>query len=367
MNGGVEGAHNIDVALHSAVLPVHEYLPRCPGPQRAVSEMTGIQAMRYIADYVHALASLDAVDIVVAHHANLAAVAARIFAKIRRVPYVVFVHGTGIEPRSRGGYSDAVWDEVVGSLVGAAGIVVTTDYVRDALVQPLVELPPDRFLVLPCGVDVTEFQPAPWPALRARYGLPDDFVICPGALTPAKGPQNVVAASVHYADLAPTVFIGGGDLRPRLEAELGDRGVFLGFVTDTEKAALINEATVLAAAPVKREHFGIIYIEAMASGTVPVAYRGGGVDTIITPETGVLCDRDPAALGRAVRKMLEAPERRQRLAAAARRRAVAEYEEAALGRAFAGWLETVRLGQDRFRRDAGAGTGPQLSTGEQRL
>ncbi len=225
MNGGVQGAHNIDVPLHSAVLPVHEYLPRCPGPQRAVSDMTGVQAMRYIADYVHALASLDAVDVVVAHHANLAAVAARIFANVRGVPYVLFVHGTGIEPRARGGYSDAVWDEVVDSLMGAAGIVVTTDYVRDALVRPLVDLPRDRFLVLPCGVDVTEFQPAPWPAVRTKYGLPEVYVICPGALTPAKGPQNVVAASAHFADLAPTVFIGGGDLRPRLEAELGNRSV----------------------------------------------------------------------------------------------------------------------------------------------
>ena len=42
----------------------------------------------------------------------------------------------------------------------ADGLLVTTDYVRDELVRPIVDVPADRFLVLPCGIDLDEFHPA---------------------------------------------------------------------------------------------------------------------------------------------------------------------------------------------------------------
>ena len=181
-----------------------------------------------------------------------------------------------------------------------------------------------------------------WPLrekIRAKYGLPERYVICPGALIAAKGPQNVVAAAKEFADLAPVVFIGDGDLRDELEAELGDRGRFLGFVSQEDKVALINAATVLTAAPEKLEHFGIIYIEALAAGTVPVAYRGGGVDSIVSQEVGVLTERSPNRLGRAIRRVLEDHPRARTMAIAGRKRAENEYAASKLGDRLARWLE----------------------------
>jgi glycosyltransferase involved in cell wall biosynthesis len=171
-------------------------------------------------------------------------------------------------------------------------------------------------------------------------------VICPGAVTELKGPQNVVAASLEYADLAPTIFIGDGALRPDLERELGDRGRFLGYVSDADKAALINEATILTAAPVKQEHFGIIYVEALAAGTVPVAYRGGGVGSIITRGVGVATERNPQLLGRAIRRLLEDEVELRQMAVAGRQRAEQLYDEAVLGAELTAWLEAV-AGRDR--------------------
>ncbi len=341
MGSGVAGAENVNVALHTDVMPVHEFLPAAGDQQQAVSTMTPVQALRYTADIAAALSSLDHVDVVVAHHANLTSVAARYFADRMRIPYVVFAHGTGIEPRHYGGYDDAVWSEIKEALEGADGIIVTTDYVRDELVRPLVDVPLSRFFVLPCGVDVDEFHPLRTGDIRERFGLPERYVICPGAVTRLKGPQNVVAASREYADLAETIFIGDGDLRSRLEAELGERGRFLGFVSDAHKAALINAATLLVAAPEKREHFGIIYVEALASGTVPVAYSGGGVDSIISREVGVTTERDPAILGRSVRRLLEDEDLRKRMALDGRQRAIRLYDEGELGSELVSWLTAI--------------------------
>lgn len=341
------GAENVDVALHTDVVPVHEYLPAAGSRQQAVSTMTPMQSLRYTADIAAALSSLEDVDVVMAHHANLTAVAARYYAQRMRIPYVVFVHGTGIEPRHYGGYDDAVWGEIQAALEAAAGIIVTTDYVRDQLVRPVAEIPVGRFFVLPCGVDLDEFDPELGAGVCERFDLPDPYVISPGAVTQAKGAPNVVEASRVYADLAPTIFIGDGDLRPSLETELADRGRFLGYVTDAEKAALINGATILTAAPDKQEHFGIIYVEGLAAGTVPVAYGGGGVGSVVSQDVGITTERSPFALGAAIRQLLIDDGRRRRMARAGRDRAERLYDEATLGDEFVSWLEAVA------RRDSG--------------
>jgi len=339
--GNVEGVRNVDVLIGDAPLPTHEYLPAGGTDQQAVSAMDAATAESYLPAYTAALDSLGPLDLVYAHHANLTAIAAHDYATRTETPYVLFLHGTGIEPRHTGGYADEVWDRIEASILGAAGLLVTTHYVRDELIRSLVPVPEDRFLVLPVGIDLVEFDPSHVGKIRDTYDLPEQYVISPGALTMLKGPQNVVAATELYADLAPTIFTGDGPLRRDLEAALGERGRFLGFVPAADKAELINAATVLTAAPEKREHFGIIYVEAMGGGTVPVAYRGGGVDSIITDGAGILTERDPQALGAAIAMTLGDPVGAASMAAAGRRRAVEHYDKDRLGDVLNAWLEEI--------------------------
>lgn len=351
MADGVPGADNRDIKLHSNVMPVHEYLPVHDENQRRVPSMPTGMATRYAADYVAALADLGPVDLILAHHATITAVAARAVARARGIPYVVFVHGTGIEPRFSGGFSDAIWRNIKGAVAGAAGLIVTTPYVRDKLTLPLIEVPADRFEVLPCGVDLDEFRSGNGVAIREKYDLPGRYVISPGALTYSKGPQNVVAASRFYSDLAPTVFLGDGDLAPQIARDLGNRGRLLGYVSHEDKAALIKNATLLTAAPVKREHFGIIYIEALAAGTPPVAYSGGGVDSIVTPCVGSLTARAPRDLGIEIRRLLLAEERRRLMGIAGRVRAESLFDQRNIGARFVDWIEGLQV-TDLTREDA---------------
>lgn len=335
----VEGADNRDIELHTDVIPVHENLPSAGSNQMQVARMPHDQAAAYLPDYEKALEGIaGGVDIFLGHHANLSAIATANVARRHGKPYALFLHGTGIEPRHEGLYDDETWTLIEDAVQGAAGVLVTTDYVRDELVRPMVDVPVDKFLVLPCGIRTDDFTGGPDEAVRAKFVLPARFVICPGALTEAKGPQNVVEASKEYADLAPTVFIGGGELKDRLEADLGDRGRLLGFVSSEDKAALIRTATLLAAAPEKKEHFGIIYAEALTAGTPPVAYEGGGVSSIITDETGVLTEREPAALGQAIRSLLVDDVRLERMIEKGRARGAALYCYRDLGRRLEEWL-----------------------------
>jgi len=259
MGEGVEGVVNLDISLHADVIPVHEYLPSAGDKQKQVARMSYEEAVSYLPDYETALEQIAGdLDIIIGHHANLTAIATHRMAKKYHIPFALFLHGTGIEPRHHGFWDDKVWRMISQAIEEANGIIVTTDYVREELVKPLTGLPDEQFLVLPCGVDLDEFSPGLVDGIREKYDLPETFVICPGALTYSKGPQNVMEASKQYSEQAETIFIGDGELRNELERKLGNRGRFLGFVSAEDKAKLINAATLLVAAPEKKEHFGII-------------------------------------------------------------------------------------------------------------
>ena len=79
----------------------------------------------------------------------------------------------------------------------------------------------------------------------------------------------------------------------------------------------------------------------LAAGTPVVAYEGGGVASIITHETGILTERDPSALGRAIRALLTDPERLEAMARKGRRRAVGNFSWGKLGRRLKDWLMEI--------------------------
>lgn len=337
---GIKGAVNIDIKLHTSIKPVHEYLPSAGKNQKQVAQMSHEEMVNYLVDYEEALSEIaDQVDIFIGHHANLSAVAVHNVAKQFNKPYVLFLHGTGIEPRHEGLWDDQNWKLIKTAILRAKGILVTTEYVRDELIKPLIPLPDERFLILPCGVDLDNLQPDNTKGIKKKYDLPERYVICPGALTKSKGPQNVVEASKEYNHLAKTVFIGDGELKEELKNNLRDRGMFFGYVSSEDKAQLINAADILTAAPEKKEHFGIIYAEALAGGTPPVAYEGGGVGSIITPEVGITTERSPEILGQEIKKLLENPDMKKRMSIAGRQRAEANYDYNILVAKLATWLE----------------------------
>lgn len=341
-DGEISGAENINIKLHSEIMPVHEYLPSAGKDQLQVARMTHDEMMKYLHDYEKTLRLIAAdVDIFIGHHANLSAVAVHNIANEFQKPYVLFVHGTGIEPRHEGLWDDNNWELIVSAIKEAKGIIVTTEYVRDSLVKPVINIPDNRFLILPCGVDLVDFKPGNTDGIKEKYDLPDTYVICPGALTYSKGPQNVVEATNEYSDLATTVFIGAGELQEELEIKLGDKGKFLGFVSSEDKAKLIVGATLLVAAPEKKEHFGIIYAEALAGGTPCVAYEGGGVGSIISTTEGILTKRTPKALGMKINYLLQNSGLRKQMAVSCRFKAKKEFDYNILVKELVEWMKPM--------------------------
>lgn len=114
--------------------------------------------------------------------------------------------------------------------------------------------------------------------------------------------------------------VGDGPELPRLRARAVPGVELRGRVSEEDKRRLLREADLLVhAAP--REGWGLVVMEAAAAGTPTLGFDVPGVrDTVVHDETGVLAG-DPADFRAAWRALSGDPDRRQRLGAAAVRRA----------------------------------------------
>ncbi len=190
-----------------------------------------------------------------------------------------------------------------------------------------IGLDPARATVVPCGVDVHAFEPAPPP------DNPRPRLLVLGRLVERKGVDDVIAA-LRLLPEAELVIAGGPTLDAlsadpevcRLRdlakaAGTGDRVHFTGRVARREVPALIQSADIVVAVP-WYEPFGIVPLEAMACGRPVIGSAVGGLlDTIVQGETGVLVPaRRPDLLARALADLLSDPVRRRAYGAAGLRR-----------------------------------------------
>jgi phosphatidyl-myo-inositol dimannoside synthase len=152
---------------------------------------------------------------------------------------------------------------------------------------------------------------------------------------PRKGFDSLIRASVALRGEVPdvTVAISGsgrdeGRLR-KLAAELAAPVRFLGRIPDASLPALYGCADVFAMlcrnrwAGLEQEGFGIVFLEAAASGVPQLAGRSGGADeAVVDGVTGLVVDpHDDVAVAGAMARLLDDPDARRAMAAAGRARA----------------------------------------------
>lgn len=131
---------------------------------------------------------------------------------------------------------------------------------------------------------------------RKKVNRKENWFLYMGRVESYKGVSLAIKACVKLG-LPLKVAGTGSDLESMKELvkSLNAKGLvkFLGFVSDDEKFELLSKAKALIF-PVKDEDFGIVPVEANASGTPVIAYREGGVLETISennPKTGVFFDK----------------------------------------------------------------------------
>jgi phosphatidyl-myo-inositol alpha-mannosyltransferase len=187
---------------------------------------------------------------------------------------------------------------------------------------------PDRFEVVPNGVEVARFAAVPERPVAGG----DQTLLFVGRLEPRKGLATLIRAFVRLRTDRPglrLLVVGEGSERARCEAELPEPSRhdvrFLGRVDDEALVAAYAEADLYVSPAIGGESFGIVLLEAMAAGRPVVASDLPGYRSVVTAgRDGVLVPPgDPAALATAIAALLDDPDRRGEMVAAGRSKAAA--------------------------------------------
>jgi phosphatidylinositol alpha-1,6-mannosyltransferase len=191
------------------------------------------------------------------------------------------------------------------------------------------------------GVDGERFRPDVNPRLiRDRYGLDGARVLLTvGRLVERKGHDVVIRALRRVSEaIGPVRYLiaGSGSEERRLRALAADLGcadevIFIGHVSDEDLPPLYAACDVFvmpSRALQERdgiEGFGIVFLEAGASGKPVIGGRSGGItDAVLDGTTGVLVNpQDVEEIAEALIRLLRDREDAARMGEEGRRRAEA--------------------------------------------
>ncbi|HEY5997718.1 MAG TPA: glycosyltransferase family 4 protein [bacterium] len=264
----------------------------------------------------------------------------------RTLPRLVWVHGNDLLKIAR---LPVVGPLLRRSLRGSDRVIVLSSAVRELVAGAGVD--PARIRTVRHTIDARRFGPAaPDPELVRRHGLAGRRpILTVGRLVERKGVDRVIEALPGLAAAHPDLVYlvaGSGPQEAALRAlarKLGveDRVRFIGAVADADLPRVYNLATVFVmpsrfiSRKATIEGFGLVYLEAGASGLPIVAGRSGGVtDVVRHAENGLLVDPDsPAQIAEAVGFLLEHPEEARRMGERGRAQALepANWEVLSLG------------------------------------
>ena len=263
-------------------------------------------------------------------HDWLVAVAGDHLAKRFRCPLVVTIHATEYG-RHQGWVNDHPQSHIHGVekwMANRAERVITcSSYMREH-VADIYGLEERRIAVIPNGIDPTELVPVDdLDRLRAKFAAPDErLVLLVGRLVYEKGFQLALEALPGLIErLGDVRFIVAGsgtheaELRKQAsELGLDEHGTFLGWIGDDVLHSLYRIAD-LTVVPSIYEPFGLVALEAMASGCPCLVADTGGLREVVPNESVGLRfrSRDPESLGTMAERLLADVELRERLVAEA--------------------------------------------------
>lgn len=288
------------------------------------------------------------------------------------IPYGVILHGAEVTIPGR---LPALRSVLGRTLRGASLVVSAGQYALDEAERCVGDSLPS--VVIPPGVDAERFKPVTQEQrakIRADYGVTEDEVLLAVVtrLVPRKGMETLVRAAAEVSRRRSTshmntaagaepmaslrVVIGGTG---RQQSDLADLITELqapvqmpGRLSDEAVAELYGGADMMAMLcnerwfGLEQEGFGIVFLEAAAAGLPQIAGRSGGAhEAVADGETGIIVGdpTDVRATADAIENLLDNPSKRLEMGAAARRRAVEQFDYGRLAQSLQEAIDLTNL------------------------
>ncbi len=225
-------------------------------------------------------------------HDWLVAHAAASLADRLEVPYVTTIHATE-HGRHQGWVADEPQSHIHAVerwMAQRADAVIVCSYYMRGHVADIFDIDERRVAVIPNGVDPSELQPTgDLDALRREFASPQEkLVLLVGRLVYEKGFQLALDALPDLISRLGNVrflVAGSGTHEAELKAQaerlgLGAHGTFLGWIGDDVLHSLYRIAD-LCVVPSIYEPFGLVALEAMASGCPCIVADTGGLREVV--------------------------------------------------------------------------------------
>jgi glycogen(starch) synthase len=264
-------------------------------------------------------------------HDWLVAQASAALAERFGVPYITTIHATE-HGRHQGWVADepqAHIHAVERWMANRADAVIVCSYYMRGHVADIFDIDESRVVVIPNGVDPSELRPSGnLQALRREFAEPEEkLVLLVGRLVYEKGFQLALDALPEViANVGNVRFLvaGSGTHEAELKAqaerlELTSHGTFLGWIGDDVLHSLYRIAD-LCVVPSIYEPFGLVALEAMASGCPCIVADTGGLREVVPVGERVglrFNGGDAQHLGVMIERLLVDDELRDRLVAEA--------------------------------------------------
>jgi len=198
-------------------------------------------------------------------------------------------------------------------------IITDSEHARQEIMEDF-NVPPERIKAVMLGFNpamLGKREPAGAAAVRAKYGLPEGYILYVGTIQPRK---NIDALIEAYAtlqgrrDSMPKLVIVGrkGWLYDRLFARIAELGLtaeilFTGFVPDEELPYIYDGAKLFAYLSFF-EGFGLPPLEAMACGVPVITSNTTSLPEVVADAGITVAPGDAVAVVEAIGRLLDDPE-----------------------------------------------------------
>lgn len=238
----------------------------------------------FLSLFFHLWRMLPNYDIVHAHWVIPQGIVQSFFEK----PYIVTGHGGDVTSLNKGIFRRLK----IRCLKRAKHVTVVSEHLKNKMQELIPGIQPD---VIPMGVDISKFGRQ---YRKENYFNQGDrkVVLFVGRLAEKKGVKYLIEAMKNINALL--VVVGDGPLREDLKKqafEIEEKVLFLGAKTHEELKVIYASADIFVCPSITakdgdQEGFGLVMLEAMASGLPVVASNSGGITQLIVDEVnGLLC------------------------------------------------------------------------------
>ncbi len=197
----------------------------------------------------------------------------------------------------------------------AEAILTVSEHSKRSIIRKL-GVPESKVTAVPNGVDLRRFRPGDPAPVRAKYGLPERYILFLGTSEPRKNLERLLLAWSRLTEFQDIQLIIAG--RPPGSALVASeprprrRTRFLGYVPEEDLPGLYAGALFFVM-PSLFENFGLTVLEAMACGAPVITSQAGALPEVTGEAVLTVDPTSVEAITEAIRRLVLEPDRRLEL------------------------------------------------------